>query len=645
MGESLDPQAEDQHVRRGAAEAASAIRVLLVDDSYDDFVLTRALLRRAGGGPYELEWESSYERGLAALRSQRFQACFLDYDLRPRTGLEMLGELRGSSVETPIIVLTGTSDGAVEREALASGAADYLVKGKFDPESLERAIRHAIERLAASEAMRASERRFRAVFDGALDGMLLWNDAGEYVDGNPAALAIFGVSHAELCRRKVGELGGGSAARFDHSRLLREGTGAGDWEVRGSDGEPHVYEFRSTANILPGVHLTVLRDISSRRMSERMRARVLMSDRMASIGLLAAGVVHEINNPLTAVMAGIEGASEQLASLADGGTAAQRDASDGLRDAFTASERIREIVRDLRLFSRAEEDRRVAVDIRPVLESSLRMAWNEIRHRAVVVKHYADTPTVDASESRLGQVFLNLLVNAAQSIREGNVEGNEIRVVTGVADGRVFVDIEDTGSGISEEKLAQIFEPFFTTKPQGVGTGLGLSICRGIVSEWKGELTISSEVGRGTVARVSLPVGQIAPQPLAAAPGPARVKRRARVLIVDDEAVLVKLFVRALEAEHDVTGVTLAREALARVSAGERYDVILCDLMMPEMTGLQLHSALEKVAPEMARKMVFLTGGVFTQTMRAAVAALTNKRLDKPLAPSRLLTLVRELVE
>jgi PAS domain S-box-containing protein len=642
MGESLDPK--EGRNREASPDATPAIKVLLVDDSYDDYVLTRAMLRRAGGGPYELEWESSYERGLAALRTQRFHAAFLDHALGPRTGLEMLGELRHSNVQTPIIMLTGMGDGAVERQALANGAADYLVKGKFEPESLESAIRHAIERTVALEAIKTSERRFRAVFDGALDGMLLWNDDGRYVDGNPAALAIFGLSHAELCERRVGDLGG-EAARFDHSRLLHEGTGAGEWQVRGADGELRAYELRSTANIQPGCHLTVLRDISARRLSQRMRERVLMSDRMASIGLLAAGVVHEINNPLTAVMAGVEAASVELERQVRAGATPARDIADGLRDALSGSERIRQIVRDLRLFSRAEEDRAVAVDLGPVIESSLRMAWNEIRHRARVVKLYDDIPTVDASESRLGQVFLNLLVNAAQAIPEGNIDGNEIRVLTRVEAGRVVVDIEDTGAGIAEEKLAKIFEPFFTTKPSGVGTGLGLSICRGILADYKGELSISSQLGRGTLARVSLPVGTIPARLPVEVPKAAAPARRGRILIVDDEAVLVKLFVRALENEHEVTGVTFARDALARVSAGERYDVILCDLMMPEMTGLQLHAELERVAPEMAKRMVFLSGGVFSPATRAQLAARPNRRIDKPLAPSRLLTLVRELLQ
>ncbi len=751
-------------------DALHAIRVLLIDDSQDDFFLTRALLRKASGGPYEIEWAPSYETGLEALRTRAFQACFLDYGLGPHTGLEMLAELHHSRVTTPVILLTGMGDDGIEHEALARGAADYLVKGKFDPDSLERAVRHAIERTRALDALKTSERLFRAVFDGAHDAMLLWDDQGRYLDGNPAALAMFDLTRDELRTRRVGELGAGAdtdLARFATSRLLHEGSDASEWEYVGPSGEPRVIECRSTAHIQPGCNLTIVRDISERRQAERTRARlaaivtsaedaiigidregtirewnagaerlygasaaevvngpmtrflpderesewlrlqesvergehvrnfetfhrnhdgklielslsaspihdprgrvvgssmiardisttkalrtrVAISDRLASLGMLAAGVIHEINNPLTAVMAGIEAASLELERVSDRDERPIQDAVDGLRDALSSSERIRQIVGDLRLFSRNEEDKPVPVDVRQVLESTLRMAWNQIRHRAHLVKVYDDMPPVDANEGRLGQVFLNLLVNAAQAIPEGDVDRHEIRVITRHQDGRVLIDIEDTGAGIPPEKLERIFEPFYTTKPTGVGTGLGLSICRGILADYKGELTITSQVGRGTTARVSLPagtLGQALARPPTPEPSAPLARRRARVLVIDDEPILVKLFVRALETEHQATGVTLAREALHLIAAGERYDMILCDLMMPEMTGMELHAELMRIAPEMASKVVFLTGGIFTARTRAFLKEIPNKRIDKPLPPSRLLALVRQFVQ
>ena len=167
---------------------------------------------------------------------------------------------------------------------------------------------------------------------------------------------------------------------------------------------------------------------------------------------------------------------------------------------------MREIVRDLKVFSRAQEDRRGAVDVEKVLESTLRMAQNEIRHRAKVVKVYGQVPRVDANEGRLGQVLLNLIVNAVQAIPEGNYESNAITITTKVDHDTVLVSIADTGSGIPPEVQRRLFTPFFTTKPAGVGTGLGLAISHRIVTGLGGQLDFVSEVGKGTTFRVRLPI-------------------------------------------------------------------------------------------------------------------------------------------
>jgi signal transduction histidine kinase len=225
---------------------------------------------------------------------------------------------------------------------------------------------------------------------------------------------------------------------------------------------------------------------------KKMHEQLLISERMASVGTLAAGVAHEINNPLAILVANLELASEQLAGITQ--SARLRSPTDAvvdgsppslvarlakleqpLRDALEATERVRLIARDLKVFSHAgDEDRRGAVDIHVVLESSIRMASNEIRHRARLVRDYSEVPFVEGNEARLGQVFLNLIVNAAQAIPEGKAEANVIRIVTrsdGL--GRVVVEIHDSGVGIPQAVMSRIFDAFFTTKPVGTGTGLG----------------------------------------------------------------------------------------------------------------------------------------------------------------------------
>jgi CheY-like chemotaxis protein len=390
----------------------------------------------------------------------------------------------------------------------------------------------------------------------------------------------------------------------------------------------------------------------------------MMSERMASVGILAASVAHEINNPLTVIAANLELVIQRLADVARQGDdspaagaearppadrpAALQEAEQQLREAQLAAERVRNITRDLRVFSRSgDEERRGPVDIRDVLESSIRMASNEIRHRARLVTDFADAPPVEGNESRLGQLFLNLVVNAAQAIPQGNAAANEIRVATRANEsGQVVVEIRDTGAGIPPEVLPHIFDPFFTTKPAGVGTGLGLAICHGIVAGLGGTITVESEAGRGSVFRVGLPRarGSRADPVSQPAKPDTQPGRRGRVLIVDDEPMLCMVSKRILGTEHDVTTVTSAREALGLIKDSGGFDVILSDLMMPEMTGMDLHAELARVAPDQAAKMVFMSGGAFTQEASDFLARVGNATLDKPFKPSVLRGLVRTVM-
>lgn len=381
---------------------------------------------------------------------------------------------------------------------------------------------------------------------------------------------------------------------------------------------------------------------------EKLRQQLMISDRMASMGILAARVAHEINNPLACVMANLDLAARDVLERAEklGLSAEFSEVREELHDAREATERIRNIVRDLKIFSRSEEDKTGPVDVQRVMESTLRMAWNEIRHRARLVKNYGETPEVEASESRLGQVFLNLVINAAQAIPEGRTKNNEICISTSTEpNGGVVIEIADTGSGMPPEVLRRLFTPFFTTKPLGVGTGLGLSICHGIISGFGGSIDVKSEVGKGTTFRISLPPARIElsdeARPVAL---PMSARRRGRILVVDDEPMIAKAVQRTLSSEHDVVAIVSADEALKRIVAGERFDVILCDLMMPQMTGMDLHAELSRVAQEQADRMIFLTGGAFTSRARAFLDETPNQRVEKPFDGLHLRALINDRI-
>ncbi len=413
----------------------------------------------------------------------------------------------------------------------------------------------------------------------------------------------------------------------------------------GDQGAPTWYWTRIAAVLRRGrVSGAVLlaRDITEKKQAE---TRLVVSERMASLGMLAAGVAHELNNPLVSVIANLDLAMGDIACS----SAAQlpNDLPEILRDARDGAERVRHIVRDLRIFSRQEDEERGPVQVERVLDSTLRMAATEIRHRARLVTSYAGVPPVDGSEGRLGQVFLNLIVNAAQALPEGRFEENEVRVATSLDEcGRVLVSIADTGPGIPVDVQRRMFTPFFTTKPAGVGTGLGLCICQRIITSLGGKIWFESMGGQGTVFRVLLlPASKNGEQTRKGKLVEPTATRRGRLLVIDDDPSVTRAVKRILQREHDVSVAHAATRVLEALAAGQRFDVILCDLMMPQVTGMDFFSALLRIDTEQARRVVFLTGGAFTPAAREFLVSVANSSLEKPLDPHDLRAVVSALMK
>jgi signal transduction histidine kinase/CheY-like chemotaxis protein len=419
-----------------------------------------------------------------------------------------------------------------------------------------------------------------------------------------------------------------STVKSYFSKARRE-PGLHEIEYRVVRGET-VHTIQSRARSAPDRVVGVDQDTTK---NKEVAARVFFSDRMVSIGTLAAGVSHEINNPLATIAANLQ-------MLRDG-----QDMS-LIESALASVDRIRSIVRGLGAFSRRGGEQRSSVDPSRVLELAISLATSELRHRARLVTKLGPLPHVSADEARLGQVFINLLVNAAEAIPEGNANDNEVRVTSYTdAAGWAIVEVRDTGAGIPREIEARIFDPFFTTKSVGRGTGLGLSICHGIVRSLGGDISFRSENGKGTTFVVALPPHE-APQRLT--PPPQTVpttSKRGSILIVDDEASFVNSLRRVFAIEHDVTTAGSGRHALARIQAGERFDVILCDLMMPEMTGAELHAVLGEIAPDQARRMIFVTGGAFTQASQSFIETVENPCFEKPCDLGGLRAEVRRVVD
>ncbi len=377
--------------------------------------------------------------------------------------------------------------------------------------------------------------------------------------------------------------------------------------------------------------------------------RLLMADRLSAIGTLAAGVAHEVNNPLSFVVANVEYVADQLPALLDAARKHPDDpslrarASDltlALEEARGGANRVATIVRDLKTVARADAGAIARVEIPKALESAVTLASSAFKRGVRVVRDFAPVPPVSANAAQLGQVLLNLVVNAAQAIADKPSHEGEIHLVTRSDDrGRAVVEVHDDGVGIDPAVREHIFDAFFTTKAIGSGTGLGLAVCHGIVTGLGGLIEVESELGRGSVFRVVLPPApatcgdQVAVQSI-------QTRGRGRVLVIDDQPLVGRAIARVLR-ELDVTVLTSAEVALDRILAGERFDVVLCDIKMPGMDGIRFYQALMERAHEVARRVVFITAGSPLPRVQEFLQDCGRPVIEKPISPGAL----REQVE
>jgi PAS domain S-box-containing protein len=432
-----------------------------------------------------------------------------------------------------------------------------------------------------------------------------------------------------LAQRRVVPAGGGRA----ELRLPRQGR------------EPAVIEpsllreldFDDERSIL-----VVARDITEER---QLRLQLQLAGQLASVGTLAAGVAHEINNPLSFVSAALTFVQEHMKGLAAPPDPEQwGEVRQALAEAAEGTRRIRDIVRDLRTFSHSAPAEGQRADMRAAAEWALKVTAHQLRHRCTVRQELSAVPMVAGNEARLGQVLVNLVMNAVQALPEVSSEDNLIRVSTFTDErGRAVVEVEDNGHGIPPEFLPRIFDPFFTTKPMGQGTGLGLALSHAIVSEAGGELQVRSQLGDGTCFRVVLPAAAPVAFPRAVPSAPRPPPRALRVLVVDDEPSVGSALKRTLGRIHEVVATTEAQHALELLRQGERFDAILCDVMMPRMSGMEFYRALQEQFPALVRRVVFMTGGSFTDATRVFLAEVPNPTLDKPFDRDHIEAVLSEL--
>ena len=565
---------------------------------------------------------------------------------------ELAGQRPGFLVGLALFVVAGIHDSLMGAGALRSLfvveyvyvafgllAANYELRhGALLQEGLE--ARLAIKRIQlgeqelalarARERLARSNTRFRQLVAATGEGVIVCagtrvldaNGAATRLLGPPGAPARVGALRATELRQFVVE-----ADRAALERLLD--TDEGPRELRLARPGGAVVPVSIKAVAAPrgsrGSRVLLVRDVSTERALQR---RLATADRLAAVGTLAAGTAHEINNPLLYVISNAELLEPAIRRLAPTPEAA-REPLEMLADLQLGAVRIRDVVRDLMSLARDRGGEVAVVNLRDTLRRCVAMAGPQLKHRAQVVLELDELAPVRASEGRLFQVFLNLLVNAAQAIPDGDAAHHRIRLTARTVGAEVEVAIADTGVGMARDVLDRIFEPFFTTKDVGQGTGLGLSISQGIVADYGGRIEVDSEVGVGTTFRVYLPhaAGGLTP---VVAPPPVAVPARLGVLIVDDEAPVARSLARVLagcDVEVADSG-RAARVALAR----RHFDVVLCDVMMPDVTGIQLYRDLEAAGDPAIAQFVFMTGGVSSPEAQQFLDRLGPERwLLKPI--------------
>jgi two-component system, cell cycle sensor histidine kinase and response regulator CckA len=395
-----------------------------------------------------------------------------------------------------------------------------------------------------------------------------------------------------------------------------------------------------------------------------MQKRLMHADRLAAIGMLAAGVAHEVNNPAAFVMANLSVMREHLTKLLRFDRALRdqaemerstvgasalghlldrhdveallSDSQDIIAESLEGMRRIASTVRDLRTFSKIEREEVEHLSINEVVNAACNIAYNQLRHRAQLVKDLGDVPPIAADRGKLTQVVVNLLMNAAQAITEGSAESHQIRIHTSSDRDRVMLAVTDTGVGIPDDIQDRIFEPFFTTKPRDQGTGLGLSLCAEIVRQHSGWIQVTSTVGKGSRFEIILPpdTGLVPNRPRGQTHEelPVSSVKSWRILIVDDEMFVLRAFRRTLSPPHEVVLAEGGAQAIDILKSDVEFDAIVCDLMMPQVDGVMLHEHIGQHVPRLLDRMIFCSGGAFTERAKDFASSLSNIILDKPVS-------------
>ena len=602
-----------------------AVRVLLVDDDEDDFIIARDLISQIGTRQYQLNWVDNYEAGLAAIHRREHDVCLLDYRLGVRTGLELLRESQSFSARPPVILLTGQGDHEIDLKAMKAGAADYLIKGQLTGDKLERAIRYAIEGRRAAEHLRRERDLISRVMETSPVGIIVADHAGKITFANHRAEEVLGLTKDAIENKTYDVL---------------------DWRVSDPEGHPinirplplkqlletgrviqdvcHVLDFPNDRRVLLSTNATPLLDAAGKIDSmvitveditekKKLETQFLRSQRMESVGTLAGGIAHDLNNVLAPLLIAVQLLKKKIRD-ADGQKLLDTLEAGVLRGA--------NLIKQVLAFGRGIKGERVSIQTSRIVQE-IEQIVHETFPKSVALQ--TDSPVdiwnVVGDATQLNQVILNLCVNARDAMPDGgtlsikmeNVMLDEFCAGTNSESKPgpyVVITVTDTGTGIPKAIQNKIFEPFFTTKAPNKGTGLGLSTCFSIIKSHGGFITCSSEIGQGSAFKVYLPANNTPVETENQATETSQLPsgHDELVLIVDDEKairtiaqkVLENFGYRVLTAVNGAEAVSIYRERQQDIA------VVITDMAMPVLDGSAAVIALKAINPRV--KIIGMSG-------------------------------------
>lgn len=612
--------------------------ILIVEDERIVAMDLQRTLRDFGYDAYAVA--SSADQAISIAAERVPDLALMDIRLRgPVDGIDVARVLR-DRLGVPIVFLTAHADVATLERAKLTGPFGYLLK-PYRPAELRSVVEIALYKHGTEQRLVERERWMSTTLHSIADGVILVDGSARVSFANAAAGRLLGDPGGSLVGRALADLFDSGVIRGGSLEAIEEGLFMRRQEVRvRCTVGPAAREVEAACSpvvdtqrnaLLGGV--IVMHDVTDRL--RRLR-EAEQTERLVSLGTMAAGTVHEVNNPLAVVLANAELILGEIGARGDEVPELSR-LQDQVSDVLVAARRIERVMEDLRTFYRPSRHDEPSSDVHTAVRWAVRSTAHLTRPRAKVALTLLTVPRANVPEAKLSQVLVNLIVNAAHAIPVGAAEANLIEILVRLEEAgtHVRIEVRDSGRGMTDEVKRRLFEPFFTTKGPSEGSGLGLSICHGIVAAAGGEILVDSGLGRGTTFTLRLPVSTEVPADLVAE-GPRVASRRLRLLLVDDEVALLRVMVRILK-QHDAVCVEGGRDALAEIERDPSFDVIVSDLTMPNMSGAELHRELAHRAPDLARRMVFVSGGSLSPSEEEFLSSLEGVvYLAKPFEPSEL---------